>query len=174
MPSFASLLAPSTTLTATTELAASEVAAMLDRQRVVALVLAVLVAVLVFELVRRRKLREEYSWVWIGTSVIVAALALQQGLLLTVSSWIGSSSSVSTLFFGALMFLLALVLQFSVRLSRLTHRHRTLGQRLALLEAEVQRLRERDGKATPSQTQAPQPQPQPQPRSEAAQRDEVA
>jgi len=123
--------------------AAADTAPMLDRQRIVASVLAVVVACVVFELVRRRKLREEYSWVWIVTSLIVAALALEQDLLLTVSRWVGASSPVSTLFFGALLFLLALVLQFSVRLSRLTHRHRTLGQRLALLEAEVQRLRER-------------------------------
>jgi hypothetical protein len=119
---------------------AAELAPMLDRQRIVALVLASSVVVLVFELVRRRKLREEYAWVWIGTAVLVALLAVQQDLLLTFSEWIGARSSVSTMFFGALLFLLALVLQFSVRLSRLTHRHRTLGQRLALLEAEVQRL----------------------------------
>lgn len=120
-----------------------ELAPMLDRQRVVALALATVVVVLVFELVRRRKLREEYSWVWIVVAIVVATFAIEQDLLLTVSRWIGASSSVSTLFFGAIVFLLALVLQFSVRLSRLTHRHRTLGQRLALLEAEVLRLRER-------------------------------
>lgn len=123
------------------DIAAADLEPMLARQRVIAIVLAALVAGVVFELVRRRKLREEYSWVWIGTSVVVVALALQQGLLLTISEWVGSSSTVSTLFFGALLFLLGLVLQFSVRLSRLTHRHRTLGQRLALLEAEVLRLR---------------------------------
>jgi hypothetical protein len=125
------------------ERVAADLEPMLARQRVIALVLTALVAGAVFELVRRRKLREEYSWVWMATTVVVAALALQQDLLLTISEWIGSSSTVSTLFFGALLFLLALVLQFSVRLSRLTHRHRTLGQRLALLEAEVLRLRER-------------------------------
>jgi hypothetical protein len=36
---------------------------------------------------------------------------------------------------------LLLALQFSVRLSRLTHRHRTMAQRLTLLEQEVERLR---------------------------------
>ena len=121
-----------------------DAAPMLDRQRIVALALAAAVAVVVFELVRRRKLREEYAWVWIVTAIVVAALAWQQDLLLTFSDWIGAKSTVSSLFFGALLFLLGLVLQFSVRLSRLTHRHRTLGQRLALLEAEVQRLRERE------------------------------
>jgi hypothetical protein len=136
----------------------AELAPMLDRQRAVAIGLAAAVVLLVFELVRRRKLREEYSWVWIAVAATITLLALQQDLLLTVSRWIGSSSSVSTLFFGALLFLLALVLQFSVRLSRLTHRHKTLGQRLALLEEEVGRLRAGDAG----------------PRSKTGERDEVA
>jgi hypothetical protein len=112
-----------------------------DRQRITALVVAAALVLLTFELVRRRKLREEYSWVWIATALALAVLALQQDLLLTVSRWIGSASTVSTLFFGAFLFVLALLLQVSVRLSRLTHRHRTLGQRLALLEEELSRLR---------------------------------
>ncbi len=123
-----------------------------ERQRLVALLLAGAVVVLVFELVRRRKLREEYSWVWIGTALGIAVLALYQDLLLTLSRWIGAASSVSTLFFGALLFLFLLVLQFSVRLSRLTHRQRTLGQRMALLEEELERLRQqhpRDAQPVP-------------------------
>lgn len=124
--------------------AVGEVAPLLDRQRYVALTVAAAVVVVVFELVRRRKLREEYSWVWVATAVAVAVLALEGNVLTSISAFVGSSSPVWTLFFGAMMFVLALTLQFSVRLSRLTHRHRTLGQRLALLEAELQRLRERD------------------------------
>ncbi|MBL8726981.1 MAG: DUF2304 domain-containing protein [Planctomycetes bacterium] len=121
--------------------ASIELEPMPGRQRLVAVLLAAGLVALTFELVRRRKLREEYSWVWITTAVVLAVLALQQDLLLTVSRWIGSSNVVSTLFFGAFLFVLALLLQVSVRLSRLTHRHRTLGQRLALLEEEVARLR---------------------------------
>ncbi len=111
------------------------------RQRFVAIALALAVLALVVELVRRRKLREEYSWLWIGTALVLIVLSLSDALLVTLSRWIGAASPVSTLFFGACVFLLALVLQFSVRLSRLTHRHRTLAQRLALLEEEVARAR---------------------------------
>lgn len=114
---------------------------LLARQRLVATSLAVVVLLVVLELVRRRKLREEYSWVWIGTSICLLLLAWERNLLVAFTHWIGAVSTVSALFFGAFLFLLALVLQFSVRLSRLTHRHRTLGQRLALLEEELSRLR---------------------------------
>ncbi|HLQ38933.1 MAG TPA: DUF2304 family protein, partial [Planctomycetota bacterium] len=48
------------------------------RQQLVAIVLAAAVLALVVELVRRRKLREEYSWVWVLTAVLLIALALHQ------------------------------------------------------------------------------------------------
>jgi ABC-type polysaccharide/polyol phosphate export permease len=124
-----------------------------ERQRFVAFVIAAGLVVLIFELVRRRKLREEYSWVWMITAIGLAVLAWHQELLLTLSQWVGSSNAVSTLFFGALLFLLALVLQYSVRLSRLTHRYRTLGQRLALLEEEMQRLRNEQAREREQQPQ---------------------
>ena len=122
-------------------IAAAELEPLLARQRLVALAIAGGLVVLIFELVRRRRLREEYSWVWVATAFGLAVLALNQELLITLSGWIGSASVVSTLFFGAFLFVFALLLQCSVRLSRLTHRHRTLGQRVALLEEELQRLR---------------------------------
>ncbi|MCB9876466.1 MAG: DUF2304 domain-containing protein [Planctomycetes bacterium] len=119
-------------------LAAAGPSPLSERQRFLAILFAVAVAVLVFELVRRRKLREEYSWLWVATSVGVAVLALEQDLLVTLAGWVGATTTASTLFLGALVFLMALVLQFSVRLSRLTLRQRTLAQRLAILEAQLE------------------------------------
>jgi hypothetical protein len=124
-----------------------DLAPMLDRQRMVAVGLAILVAVAVAELVRRRKLREEFSVMWVAVASVIALLAIDQELLLTVSQWIGASNPVSTLFFGGLLFAFALSLQLSVRLSRLTLRHRILAQRLTLLEDEV--LRQRKAKVDP-------------------------
>lgn len=112
-----------------------------ERQGVVALTGAVVVALVVCEMVRRRKLREEYSWVWIAAAAAVCVLVLSKDLLLGITRWIGAASSASTLFFGAIVFLMALCIQFSIRLSRLTHRQRTLAQRLALLEEEARELR---------------------------------
>lgn len=112
-----------------------------ERQRLAAIVVAVSVLLLVLELVRRRKLREEYSWVWALTGAVLIVLAMNNSLLVQLSQWVGAANPVSTLFFGAFLFLLALALQFSVRLSRLTHRNRTLAQRLALLEQEIERMR---------------------------------
>lgn len=124
-----------------------EMAPLHERQQVVAITGAVAIVLIVFELVRRRKLREEFSWVWILTAIGIVVLALNQSLLTTISGWVGAASSVSTLFFGAIIFLIALSVQFSVRLSRLTHRQRTLAQRLALLEEELAEARKQKAAA---------------------------
>jgi len=125
----------------------ADMAPLHERQQFVAIAGAIAIVLIVFELVRRRKLREEFSWVWIATAIGIVVLALNQNLLGTISGWIGAASSVSTLFFGAIVFLLALSVQFSVRLSRLTHRQRTLAQRLALLEEELADARKEKAEA---------------------------
>ncbi len=112
-----------------------------ERQTIVAIALAVSMLIVVVELVRKRKLREEYSFLWVGTAVILIVLALKQDLILELSKLFGAAQSSSTLFFLALVFLMLLSLQFSVRLSRLTFRNKALIQRIALLEREMEELR---------------------------------
>lgn len=113
-----------------------------ERQKFVAVAMAVCLLLAVLEMVRRRKLREEYSVLWVVTALALLVLAFEQDLILIVTSWIGAATVTSTLFFGALVFLMLVSLQFSVRLSKLTHRNKALGQKIALLEQEIENLRQ--------------------------------
>jgi len=110
-------------------------------QQWVALALAATMLVVVFELVRRRKLREEYSVIWTVTAFLLMLVAWQQDLLALFADVIGAKEAPSALFFGALVFLMLVALQFSVRLSKLTYRNKALSQRVALLEKELDDLR---------------------------------
>ena len=56
--------------------AAAELAPLPERQRLVAIAIADGLFLLVFELIRRRKLREEYAWVWLLTAAGLMMLAL--------------------------------------------------------------------------------------------------
>lgn len=110
-----------------------------SRQTLVAILLAVSMLLVVLELIRRRRLREEYSLLWIGTALALLVLALNRDVLIWLSSLIGATTPNTTLFFGALVFLMLLGLQFSVRLSRLTYRMRKLTRQVGLLEEELRR-----------------------------------
>jgi hypothetical protein len=106
------------------------------RQKVLALVVSVALLVIIVELVRRRRLREEYSFLWIATGVVIVVLALWYELLEGITRFIGAGLPTSTLFFFALVFLILVSLQFSVKITDLSKQVKNLAQRLALLEVE--------------------------------------
>jgi hypothetical protein len=83
-----------------------------------------------------RRLREEYSWLWLLTGAAMLVAVIWHDSLVFISKMIGAVSTVSTVFFLGMLFLMLLCLQFSVRLSRMTEQIKTLGQKIALLEAE--------------------------------------
>jgi hypothetical protein len=106
-------------------------------QLVLALTLAFGVLVIVVELVRRQKLREEYAFLWMGTAGLLMVLALDMDILGWIAQVSQAESLSSILFFGAIVFLMLLSLQFSVRITKLTFQNKCLSQRIALLEQSL-------------------------------------
>ena len=109
-------------------------------QRVVAVLASFTLMVLIFELVRKRRLREEYSWLWLltGASVLALAFVPQKGLV-AMARIFGSENPPAAIFFLGFCFIALLCLQFSVRLSRMTEHVKTLAQKIALLEADLEK-----------------------------------
>jgi hypothetical protein len=91
---------------------------------------------LVVELVRRRRLKEEYSVLWIVTALILLLLSSWYGLLVTITHAMGAVLPTSTLFFAGLMFVIAMLLHFSVRVSQLERTVTTLVQELGIITVE--------------------------------------
>jgi hypothetical protein len=90
----------------------------------------------ILELVRRRKLREEYSWLWILTALGMVALSTWFELIETLTQLIGAANANTTLFLFGLLFLLLISVHFSTVLSRVTQQVRRLTQEMAILTAE--------------------------------------
>ena len=90
----------------------------------------------IIELVRRRRLKEEYSVLWIITGLVLLVLSIWYGLLLKITSLIGAVLPSSTLFFFGLTFVMLMLLHFSVRVSLLERRIMALAQEVGLLSVE--------------------------------------
>jgi hypothetical protein len=112
--------------------------------RIIGIVGSVGLLLFILEAVRRRQLKEEYTVLWVITGVVLLLLAAWPGLLRDVRNLIGASSEASTLYFFGLLFVVALVLHFSVRVSRLERRVVSMMQEIALLGA-VNRNAARNG-----------------------------
>ena len=74
------------------------------RTRVIAIVGALLLLLLIVDLVRRRRLKEEYSVLWVITALVLLVLATWYGLLQRITNAIGGVADSSTLFFFGLLF----------------------------------------------------------------------
>lgn len=101
--------------------------------RVVAIAGSLTLLVFIIELVRRRHLKEEYSVLWVATALVLLLLAVWGGLLRELAHFIGADSQASTLYFFGLLFVVFLLLHFSVRVSKLERRVVVLLQEIALL-----------------------------------------
>ena len=109
--------------------------------RVVALGVALLLFYAVFESVRRRRLSESLTPIWLTCALAVLVLAINLRILEAMTRLIGAWTPSSTVFFFALLFLLAISLSYAVVLTRLGRQVARLTQEIALLRA---RLRDDD------------------------------
>lgn len=110
---------------------------MTSSQQTFAVIASVLTLGIIVELVRRRRLREEYAWLWLLTGVLMVLLSSWYGLIEGITHLIGAVTPTTTLFVFGLLFLLVVSVHFSVVISRLSQQVRRLVQELALLEAEL-------------------------------------
>ena len=111
---------------------------MLYRQKIFAIVASILIMLVVVELVRRRKLREEYSWLWLLTGGIIILLVGWYDLPLFVTHLIGAIAPTTTLFIFGLLFLMLISLHYSIQISKLSHQVKEMAQQLALLKGRVE------------------------------------
>ncbi len=101
--------------------------------RIVAIAGSLTLLIFIVELVRRRRLKEEYSVLWVLTALVLLLLAVWGGLLRELAHFIGADSQASTLYFFGLLFVVFLLLHFSMRVSALERRVIVLLQEIALL-----------------------------------------
>ena len=111
------------------------------RTRILTVVGSICLLGFVIELVRRRRLKEEYSVLWTITALTLLILALWFNLLLDITKAIGAVLPSSTLFFFGLIFALMLLLHFSIRISHLERSLTALVQELGLMSLERDTLR---------------------------------
>jgi hypothetical protein len=110
-------------------------------QTVFALVTSLAALVFVLELVRRRRLREEYSWLWLLTAGAMVLLVVWYRLLIVITHIVGAATPINTLLLCAVLFLFAIAVHYSMIISRLTVQVKTLAQELALLSARLEERR---------------------------------
>jgi hypothetical protein len=96
---------------------------------------------LLFYLIRKRKLKEEYAILWIVISVVFLIIAIFRGLIDWLSNLFGIHYQPAALFIILIFCLYLLMLHFSIVTSDLRTKINTLLMKITLLEEEASRLK---------------------------------
>ena len=111
---------------------------------VVTALTALLLLAMIFELLRRRQLREKYAILWMVVGLAVLPHGFFPRLLDSLAKAAGMKSGVSLVLFLGILFLLVVCIHLSWEASRLESETRTLAEEVALIRAQ---LAERDQSA---------------------------
>lgn len=113
----------------------------MDLLKILAIISSGVLLVVVIELIRRGRLKERYSLLWLLAGAVLLALSSSRSVLEYVSRMVGIFYPPSFLFLIAFLFLLLITLHFSVVLSGLSERSKKLAQELALVREELRNLK---------------------------------
>lgn len=110
------------------------------RAQLIALLSALMLLAVVLDLVRRRRLREEYSWLWLAASVVYLLVAISPVISRGIGRVLGTSDVTAAFTFFGFFFVILILIQYSVRLSKLTTQVKDLSQHLAIVDSEQREL----------------------------------
>lgn len=112
----------------------------MDRVMILGIAASLGALIFILELVRRQKLREDYSLLWLATGAVLLILSVSRPLLDQLAALIGVVTyPPAALFAVAIFFVLAILLHFSTVITRLTRENKRIAQQLAILQQELER-----------------------------------
>lgn len=82
-------------------------------------------------------MREEYSFLWIITGVTILILTIWYDLLVALTHLIGAVLPTTTLFIFGMIFLVLIIIHFSIKVSDFSLKIEELAQEVAILRQKV-------------------------------------
>ncbi len=115
------------------------------RARFFVIGLALLGLLLVINLVRTRRLKEEFAILWLLTGATLVLLPVFVDVVDAISYAVGIEYPPALVFLIALLCVIFILFQFSVSISRYSEQIKVLSQEIALLRERVRQLERHSG-----------------------------
>lgn len=111
----------------------------MDNVQILSIAISGLLLLLVLELVRRRKLTEEYSFIWLACALLLFLLSIWREMLHVVARWMGIYYPPIVLLLTLIFFVFVALLYFSVVISAQREQIEHLVVEVALLTDRLRR-----------------------------------
>ena len=114
--------------------------------QIVAIIFSLGIFVGIVDLIRRRMLKEQYAILWLISAIVLLILSVWRQLLDRIAYVLGVAYAPSLLFLVAFVFLLLIVLHFSVIISNLSEKNKRLSQEVAILKTMFEQYKKGEKK----------------------------
>ena len=128
---------------------------MTDRVQILAIAASIVLLLVVLELVRRRRLVEEYSLLWVLAALALIGVSLRRDILDSTARWLNVHYPPAVLVLLLIFIVFVASLCFSVILSRQQRQIERLIDETAILSAEIRELRKTRTENTDSREPTP-------------------
>ena len=109
----------------------------------VAIIASIVLFIYIMYLVRKKRIKEEYSLLWIFSSVVFLFFSIWRDGLEYFASLIGIAYPPAALFILLLLAIFFILIEFSRIISQLTDHNIALTQEVAILKMEMEHLKEK-------------------------------
>jgi len=92
-------------------------------------------------LVRNKKIKEEYSLLWLFSSIIFIIFSIWRDGLELFAKMMGIAYPPAALFLILLLAIFLILIEFSINISKLSEKNKILAQELALMKNELEVLK---------------------------------
>ena len=112
------------------------------RLQIVFGVVLLLFMIAVVHMIRKRYLEIKYTLSWFMTLVFLMIVDVFPGILSFITAWVGVELPSNMLFVLGFCFLMGIVLNLTVELSKLSVQNKTLIQEIGIMEKKIRQLEE--------------------------------
>lgn len=108
-----------------------------------AIIGSILFLIFIIELIRKRKIKEEYGLLWIFFSLVFIVISLWRQGLEVLSRLLGIFYAPAAFLLILIVAMLLILIQYSLVISRLSEHYKALNQQIGILRLELKELNDR-------------------------------
>lgn len=113
----------------------------IQKTQYIAIIASILLFLYILYLVRNKRIKEEYSLLWLFSSIILISFSIWRDGLEYFAQLVGIAYPPAALFLILLLAIFLILIEFSIIISTLSNRNKTLAQEIGILKMEIEKLK---------------------------------
>lgn len=130
------------------EKAVSSISQNIQTTQYIAIFVSLALFLYILYLVRKRRIKEEYSLLWLFSSIVFIFFSIFRNLLEEFAHLVGIAYAPAALFLLLLLAIFLILIEFSVIISKLSERNKNLAQEVGIIKQEIEKLKEKSQGST--------------------------